>query len=55
MGFIIEYIDPEAVLVSDGGTKQGCLAALRSMHERGIAHGDAQGGIVWCVGMAVVC
>jgi hypothetical protein len=42
IGFISEYI--EEVLSIRGRNKQGCLAALHSLHQRGIAHGDAHDG-----------
>lgn len=42
IGFIIEYIR-EVPSIRDKN-KQGCLAALRSLHQRGIAHGDAHDG-----------
>ena len=42
IGFITEYIT-EAPSVR-GRNMRGCLAALRSLHQRGIAHGDAHDG-----------
>jgi hypothetical protein len=42
IGFIIEYI--EEVPSIRGRNMANCLVALRSLHERGIAHGDAHDG-----------
>jgi serine/threonine protein kinase len=42
IGFITEYI--EEVSSVRGRNMRGCLAALRSLHQRGIAHGDAHDG-----------
>jgi len=42
IGFIIEYI--VEVPSIRARNIQGCLAALRSLHQRGIAHGDAHDG-----------
>jgi predicted Ser/Thr protein kinase len=42
IGFITEYI--AEVPSIRGRNMQGCLAALRTLHRRGIAHGDAHDG-----------
>jgi hypothetical protein len=42
IGFITEYI--AEVPSIRGRNTQGCLAALRTLHRRGIAHGDAHDG-----------
>ena len=49
IGFITEYIDSndeevEGEGVGKGRSKEGCLAVLEKVHERGIAHGDAHDG-----------
>ncbi|CZR67234.1 uncharacterized protein PAC_17133 [Phialocephala subalpina] len=42
IGFITEYIGEVPSI--RGRNMQGCLAALRILHQRGIAHGDAHNG-----------
>jgi len=42
IGFITEYIGEEPSI--RGRNMVGCLAALRRLHQRGIAHGDAHDG-----------
>lgn len=42
IGFITEYIDES--VPAESRDRQGCLGALRRLHQRGIAHGDAHDG-----------
>lgn len=56
IGFITEYINEADPAIEDwergemgignrnGRSKEGCLPALKKVHERGIAHGDAHDG-----------
>lgn len=43
VGFLTEYVEPHETSFSSGSKFRACLAALRKMHTRGIAHGDAHG------------
>ncbi|OAA65557.1 Protein kinase-like domain protein [Niveomyces insectorum RCEF 264] len=44
IGFIMEYIRGGNSTTRNRNNMQGCLAALRRLHQRGIAHGDAHDG-----------
>lgn len=45
IGFVSEYVEPSTKPAGPEMRRQkACLAALRRMHARGIAHGDAHGG-----------